>query len=76
MSILLPVPHSLAHQRVPISVRTCFRQTKAPLAERFLNCKSFQAHISRITGIINGLLLVLFWMYLLRSVLIFSLITP
>jgi hypothetical protein len=32
--------------------------------------------ISRITGMINGRRLVLFWMYRFRSLRIFSLITP
>src|SRR5215469_13222887 len=37
---------------------------------------SIRNHISKITGMINGLRLVLFWIYRFRSVLIFSLITP
>ena len=35
-----------------------------------------ESYISRITGIISGLRLVDFWIYRLRSVRIFSLITP
>ncbi len=40
------------------------------------SCFQLQRQISRITGIIKGRRLVLFWMYRFRSLRIFSLITP
>lgn len=51
------------------------KQGKALLTERADSVK-FAFYISRITGMISGLRLVLFWIYRFRSILIFSLITP
>jgi hypothetical protein len=54
---------------------TMTRKEKLPHEER-LSCSPTQHQISRITGMIKGRRLVLFWIYRFRSVRIFSLITP
>jgi hypothetical protein len=41
-----------------------------------LPASTYERQISRMTGIMRGLRLVLFWMYFFRSLRIFSLITP
>jgi hypothetical protein len=63
-------------RRVPARQRNSLVANKKGAHEGRLSCLSGKAQISRITGIINGRRLVLFWMYRFRSLRIFSLITP
>ncbi len=69
LTTILPLPMRSSQPSASASVTYSLRRV-TPIPGAAL------AQISRITGMINGRRLVLFWIYRFRSVRIFSLITP